>query len=152
MKNVMSFLLMASVIGCGGSGGGDGASSSKSFAGVWDAQMTILDNKCNIPDAQTLNTTFVVNQSENRIVVDLLNGDSVSGIAPDEFSFRALGEKSDPCSPTLPGLTSQKVEFLRGQGEGYEADKVAAFYTLQVRCGNDSVGCEVSYVGTATRD
>lgn len=149
MKKLLLLSLVSGVVSCGG-GGGD-SSGGDSFAGVWRGQVALSSDTCGTDAAPYLDSVMTVNQDGSLVVVDGPQGDTFSGTA-NSIDLKAEAQRNFDCGNGFAGLGRLKIDFLRGQGSGYQSDEVAAIYTITTECIGLNVGCTLKYLGTLERD
>ena len=149
-KALLSLVLFAMLaLGCGGGGGGDGGAT---FAGTWSGTLFLVDNNCGFTVDDDQPFIHVVNQDNDRVVVDVIGGGSFPGeVQPDRRSF-IVGAQTLPPGLVAPGLvcsSSAGVGYFEIQGD--EADVVTLYTVDCADLSLQTLSCEVGYVGVATR-
>lgn len=148
MKQIIYISALLALTSCGGGGGG--SSSNDSFAGTWRGQMALSSDGCGANPEPIIDSTMIVNQNGALVAVDGPQGDVFSGTATD-IDLKATAQRNFDCAGTL-GVATLGVEMLRGQGSGYDADEVAAIYTITAACVETGESCTARYLGTLARD
>lgn len=136
VSKTLGVLLCASLVACGGGGGG---SSSGNYAGTWDIGASRVLNDCGARVDPTFVTTIVVNQDNNRVVVNsgnlTLEGETNDR---DGFTVSTAYNSTNGCQVGAGYSLSDASDGEANVG-----------IALVVRCGSRE--CAVGYSGTATR-